>query len=358
MPDKIKVLIADDSPSMCEIISRMLKRNNLFEVIGIVHDGKEAVNSVIKLNPNVVLMDIEMPGMDGLEASRIIMQEYPLPIVIFSSLTSENSEATIKALKYGVVDFLLKPSLADMESTEKILCEKLELASWVKVISRKNTNSDGNSLSRVNALLSRSKQFEKKETGSSRIAVVIGASTGGPTALTSILPSFDFSEESEITYLIVQHMPPVFTKSFAEALDKISNIKVQEAEEGELMANNYCYVAAGGKNIKIGKDGVIHILSPHTTTSSFVPNIDMAMISIADAFHGRVIGVVMTGIGNDGTEGMRYIKSKGGVCLTQDKDTCVVYGMPASCKNEGVTDIEIPLNQIPYVIKEYLKKMK
>ncbi len=343
MNSKIKVLIVDDSPSMCEIISRLISSNDKFLVSAIAHNGREAIESIKKYSPDVVLMDIEMPIMSGLEATKLIMEESPLPIVIFSSLSKENSQETIQALALGVVDFILKPSLPEMESTRKLLHEKLELASWVKVISRKKhlAGKSENPPTSIKA---------KKDQDHKRKIVVIGASTGGPSSLNKIFPLIPVQEEIPITYFLIQHMPPVFTKSFAENLDKISKIKVTEAIDLEEIENNHCYLAQGAKNLIVDKSDRIRIISPEQKGSSFIPNIDIAMKSISEVYGDSVIGVIMTGIGSDGLEGMRTIKRNGGICIIQDEKSSIIYGMPKACADARVYDKIVSLEEIPSAI--------
>lgn len=347
MSNKIKVLIVDDSPSMCEIVSRLILSSDKFLVAGIAHNGQEAIQFIKKNSPNVVLMDIEMPIMSGLEATKQIMEESPLPIVIFSSLSKENSQETIKALALGVVDFILKPNLQEMESTRKVLHEKLELASWVKVISRKKHLAGKSDIAPTSIKA-------KKNHNHKRKIVVIGASTGGPSSLNKIFPLIPVQEEIPITYFLIQHMPPIFTKSFAENLNKISKIKVTEAVDFEEIENNHCYLAPGAKNLIFDKSERIRIINPEQRGSSFIPNIDIAMKSISEVYGNDVIGVIMTGIGNDGLDGMRSIKKNEGICIVQDEKSSVIYGMPKACIDAKVYDRIVSLEEIPSTISHFI----
>lgn len=351
MNEKIKVLIVDDSPSMCEIVSRLILSSNKFQISGIEHNGRNAIEAIKTNPPDVVLMDIEMPIMTGLEATKIIMEENPLPIVLFSSLSYENSEETIKGLSLGVVDFILKPSMDQMENTKRLLEEKLELASWVKVISHKKRSQI-----KSEKIISRSKK--KIITDSNRRIVVIGASTGGPSSLVKIFPLIPIQEEMHVSYILIQHMPPVFTKSFAESLNRISQIKVTEVNDHEPMENNHCYLAQGGKNLIVDSSGNLQVVDPEINGSSFIPNVDITMKSVSEIYKDIVIGVIMTGIGNDGLEGMKSIKKNGGSCIVQDEKSSIIYGMPKACIDANIQDEIVSLMQIPESISHYIAGAK
>ena len=341
--DKVKILIVDDSAFMRKSLEIILRDEPDFEIVGKAKDGKEAVELNRKLRPDIITMDIEMPVMDGLKALEIIMKEQPTSVLMVSSLTSEGADATIKALNLGAVDFIPKGmSFVNMD----ILKIKDEIISKIKQISRSK---------RFKFLGSKPKttptaQVLKQPVGNFR-AVSIGISTGGPLSLKEVIPNL--SENLRVPVFIVQHMPPKFTFSLAQRLDSVSKVTVKEAEDGEEVRKGYVYIAPGGKHMTVVKNGIERIrISDQPEDTIFRPSVDVTLGSLVDVYGGRMISAIMTGMGHDGLEGVKKLKSVGGYSIAQDEATSVIYGMPRAVVENGVADAILPLKKIPEFINK------
>lgn len=326
----LKVVVADDSLFMRQMITDMLGSDPSLEVIATAKDGEEAVKKVLELKPDVVTMDIEMPKMNGLDALRQIMLRQPTHVIMLSAVN--NADVTLKALEYGAVDFVPKPSGSvslDINRVKNELISKIKAApiAKFKIVQRKKA---------IYRLFS-----------SNRI-IAIGASTGGPPAIAEILTNL--AEVPPI--LVVQHMPEGFTKSFAERLNSECSFRVKEAEEGDRIKEGLALVAPGGYHV-IVKNGMVHL-----TTSERVhgvrPSVDIMLLSIAQEYGKRVIGVILTGMGSDGTEGMKAVKEMGGFTIAQSEETCVVYGMPKAAIAKGCVDRVLPLQDIPMELRRII----
>jgi two-component system, chemotaxis family, protein-glutamate methylesterase/glutaminase len=338
MNQKIRVLIVDDSRFIIGSITRKLQTDPEIEVIGSAVNGKEAVEKVKSLTPDVVTMDVVMPEMDGLTAVRYIMAECPTPIVMLSALTSENAEITLRALELGAVDFFLKPSTVSPVADGSIvtLIEKIKTASQAHLNGRKpSPNLDAN-VSKIAPVSHRNKSGVNK-------LVVIGSSTGGPRALAQLIPSIPADFNAGI--LIVQHMPPIFTKSLAERLSQASKIKVTEAKDGDPITCGQALLAPGDFHMTISNYGKI-ALNQDPRIQGVRPSVDVTMKSAASIYGKSAIGVVLTGMGSDGTEGASRIKEAGGRIIVEDESTCAIYGMPQSVFKSGYADKKLPLPKI------------
>jgi two-component system chemotaxis response regulator CheB len=336
---KIKVLIVDDSAFMRNALSKMISSDPELQVIATARDGIEAIDKVNSLKPDIVTLDVEMPRMNGLEALRIIMDINPVPVLMVSSLTSDGAEITLEALDAGAVDFIPK-NLADL--SVNILDIRKQLLEKLKAIGKKGL---------VRKRQGRQKIVIPKRTfeGQRKIAVVaIGSSTGGPRALQEILP--DMPEDFPVCIVIAQHMPSSFTGPFAERLNSICKITVKEAEHGEPLQPGVVLVAPGGKHLRIIRkrtfEVVADIVDGNEEKYIYKPSVDILMLSATEAFPGRTLGVILTGMGNDGLEGMEMIKKNNGKTLAQNKETCVVYGMPKAVVEAGIADKVIPVEEI------------
>ena len=344
---KKKVLVVDDSAFMRKVIGDIIDSDPGLEVIGKARDGNDAIKKIKELKPDVVTMDIEMPNLDGLSALDKIMRENPVPIIMLSSLTKAGTEQTVKALSLGAVDFIAKPSgqiSLDIDKVKDEIIRKVKMAAGTK----KNLPN-----------LNNIRQFsENKTTKGGKLSreaktvnklIVIGTYTGGPKALHQVIPSLPDTIEAAI--LIVQHMPPGFTKSLAERLDSISNIQVKEAENNELIVPGCAYVAPGDyhltvkPNVSANKQLFIALnqLPPY---GGHRPSVDVMFNSVVDNFWGKTLGVVMTGMGRDGAEGIERIKDKGGLTIAEHQSSCIVYGMPRAAVETGKIDSIVPLNNI------------
>jgi len=336
---KIRVLVVDDSGYVITAVSNKLNADPEIEVIGSARNGIEAVKKVKSLKPDVITLDVIMPEMDGITALERIMEECPTPVVMLSALTSENAETTIKALEIGAVDFFLKPSAINPVG-DNSLAEKIKVAAKCNLV--KNGQLAADITPSKNGINSDNHSAFKK-------LVIIGASTGGPRSLMQIIPAIPADIPAAV--LIVQHLPPTFTKSLAERLNQVSQINVEEAREGSIASKARILVAPGDFHMLIGDGGKIKLnQGPHIL--GVRPAADITMKSAAAKYGSSVIGVVLTGMGIDGTEGASYIKAAGGEVLVQDEATSAVYGMPMSVVKAGYADKVLPLPKIADAIIE------
>jgi len=342
MDKKIKVLVVDDSGFVRTIISRKLGTDPELDIVGTASDGIEALEKVNELHPDVITLDIMMPNMDGLTFLERIMSDNPTPIVMLSALTRDGADITLKAIEMGAVDFMLKPSVlspVDDNSTAFNLMDKIKHAAKVKVKQRKSLNTESYETYRISGI---------RSNGNGNIkTVIIGSSTGGPKALMQLIPKIPGDLPAQ--FLVVQHMPPLFTKTLAERLDNASQLSVKEAQEGDKVKRGHVLLAPGDYHMNISKDGKIS-LDQNPPRWGVRPSVDVTMESIADNFGKTTIGVVLTGMGVDGTKGSGLIKAAGGSILVEDESTCAVYGMPMSIVNAGYADAIVPLHNMAEAI--------
>jgi two-component system, chemotaxis family, protein-glutamate methylesterase/glutaminase len=344
---KIKVLIIEDSAFMRRLISDMLNSDENIEVAATARNGKEGLEKAIALKPDIITLDVEMPVMNGLETLVELMKLRPVPkIIMLSSLTYEGGEATIKALELGALDFVAKPTASILNfDTEHI---KDELT--------KKINSIGKSMggyfphTQVMNIIPQIKKSAAPKIGSReglKHIIAIGTSTGRPRALQEVLTKLP--ENLPAAVLIVQHMPPGFTKSLSARLDSLSQINVKEAEEGDVLKPGWAYIAPGDYHMVINKienDGYKISINKESPVTGHRPSVNVMMKSVAECGNKDIIAVMMTGMGNDGSEGILKIKKAGGKTIAQDESTCVVYGMPKSAVNIGAIDTIAPLHNI------------
>jgi two-component system chemotaxis response regulator CheB len=340
----IKILVVDDSAFMRKAISMMIEEDPDLKVVGTARDGLEAIEKVKDLQPDLVTLDVEMPRMDGITALKKIMKENPLPVLMVSSLTIQGARATVEALSAGAVDFIPKgTSYVSLEIT-KI---KADLISKIKAITRHKVKIYSHLDNRSNRIFY-NKERPQLVFPSARI-VTIGVSTGGPFSLQKVIPALP--ENFPLPIAIVQHMPPNFTKSLAERLDSISRVEVCEAEDGMELTRGKVFIAPGGLHMKFKRFGdkyskVRIVVTKEPADSLHCPSVDVMFASANEVFRGRVLAVVMTGMGKDGSEGARLIKSSGGKVLAQNEETCVIYGMPKAIVDANLADAVIPLEEI------------
>ncbi|MGA1861743.1 chemotaxis response regulator protein-glutamate methylesterase [Deferribacter thermophilus] len=355
--NKIKVLIVDDSAFMRKAIEGMLKKDPEIEIAGFARNGKEAVELVESLRPDIITLDIEMPVMNGLEALEIIMKRFPTPTIMVSSLTTEGAEATLKALELGAVDFIPKDkSFATLSimKIEKDLIEKIKLFAKKKTLGfLKSEKSFKTTLS-----IKETKESHVPRSVVRRIPinmVLIGTSTGGPQSLQRVIPKLPADLNKPV--LVVQHMPPNFTKSLADRLNGLSKLTVIEAQGKEKIEPNVVYIAKGGFHLKVRKIGSNYYteVSVEPKNVLHVPSVDVMVESAVEYIGGNGLGVIMTGMGSDGKIGLQKLKEKGGVVIAQDKDSCVVYGMPRAVVEANLADEVVPLDKIAERISAYCK---
>lgn len=350
----ITVLVVDDSAFMRKAISTMLDKDSEIKVIGTARDGQEGLEMVRKLNPDVVTMDIEMPKMDGLTALRHIMMEAPRPVLMVSSLTTEGAESTLKALELGAVDFI--PKQLSKVSLDIVKIEK-DLIARVKTVAARKMRH----VAPARAVTARTaapvrKPFVSPTGRPNRDVVAIGVSTGGPPVVQKILSSLPADFPAGI--VIAQHMPAAFTGPFAKRLDGVSKLSVKEAETGDILKPGCVFVAPGGKHIVLDQQisRVEIIVTEQPAEALYKPSANVLITSVAEAVGKRGLGVILTGMGNDGCEGIRALKARGGRALAQSDHTCVVYGMPKAIVDDNLADEIIDLDDMAESIVANLYK--
>ena len=344
---KIKVLVVDDSAFMRKVIADMISSDDDMEVVGVARNGEEALEMIVSRKPDVVTMDVEMPKMDGLTALKQIMEVSPMPVIMLSSLTTNGAVETLKALDYGAFDFITKPTSLIKVSTPEVrdeLLTKIKIASRTKVYKPSVTPRQPRPVPTTTKESNGSTASQGKTKFKKLIA--IGTSTGGPRALQDVIPFIPRDIDASI--LIVQHMPPGFTKSLADRLDSMSQIHVKEAEDGDVMKAGVAYLAPGDSHIKVTKQAGQFVikLDNGERVSGHKPSVDAMMYSIASLNDRNVIGVIMTGMGADGADGMSKVKANRGFIIAQDEESCVVFGMPKSTIKLGVVDKVVSLTNI------------
>lgn len=358
--DKTKVLIVDDSSFMRKIIKDILESQPDIEVVDSARNGKDALEKVIKLQPDVVTMDVEMPVMDGLTALKEIMEANPVPVVMVSSLTSEGAEVTLKALEYGAVEFIAKPGGSislKMEDIKDQIIEKIRIASKSKprrIILEKRIIQTPTVRKETPVPPA---SVQQKKTVLPFPVILIGTSTGGPRALHKVMD--DLSSNINAPVFIVQHMPATFTKSLAMRLDSISKFSVKEAEDGDIVKPGHAYLAPGGQQMGvIYTDGILKVkLTKEEPVNGHRPSVDYLFNSFAKYNFSKVIAVIMTGMGYDGRDGMVKLNAQGAVTIAESEETCVVYGMPKAAVEANAVDVKVPLDNIAFEILNAYKNM-
>ncbi len=339
--NKIRVLVVDDSAIMRKLIADILKNDPEIEVVDTAKTGKEAIEKAKVLKPDVITLDIEMPEMDGITALKIIKKEVPQSkVIMFSSLTQEGAKATIESLSLGAYDFVPKPSSKSFyESIKKIEQDLIPKIKSIIPLEKIKT------IYKPHYITPKIKKGIYKACG-------IGVSTGGPQTLLKIIPELPPNFPAPI--LIVQHMPPVFTRQLAERLNSLSRLRVKEAEEGELVKDGVVYIAPGDYHMEVKKENAFVRIKLHQgPPRNFCrPSVDELFESLAEVYNGNTLVLILTGMGSDGKEGAKKIKEKGGIVLAQDAESSVVFGMPKAIIEEGLADEVINLFRIPERLKD------
>ncbi|KLU60370.1 chemotaxis response regulator protein-glutamate methylesterase [Peptococcaceae bacterium CEB3] len=347
-PSPIGVLIVDDSPFMRLALQKVLGLDSRLKVLGSAGDGKEGIAKLRALHPRVVTMDVEMPVMDGLQALDEIMRWQPTPVIMLSALTTEGARATLKALELGAFDVVAKPtgsSGRDLAAMSRDLIEKVKAAAEVDP-ARLGVSPGRRPSTEVPANGVPHPQYPVE-------VVAIGTSTGGPTALQTVLPRLPGN--FPVPVVVAQHMPPGFTGPLAQRLNGICSLEVREGGDGEILRAGIIYVAPAGKQTQVvrraGRLGLaIGEESPFPTL--YHPSVDVLFLSLAREAGRGTLGVVMTGMGRDGAEGMKQIKALGGFAIAEAEESCVVYGMPRALVEGGLADRVTPLGEIGRTIVE------
>lgn len=353
------MLVADDSRFMRMVISRMLASDPGIDVVGMAADGLEVIEAVTRLAPQVVTMDVCMPHADGLAAVEQLMVQHPIPILMISSQTQKDSVATLKALELGAVDFVAKPSgsidLTLDELREEIIA-KVKVAARVRPVRNVGIRTDRQVLARPGngegwAVVAPTPGTERGPWETP--CVVIAASTGGPAALLKTIPKLPRLSAS---VLIVQHIPAYHTTHLARELAARSAIPVKEAGEGERLMGGVAYIAPGSMNLTVSARGSV-TLAPAAKKLAGCPSADIAMASVARYWGSRCLGVVLTGMGRDGAEGVRAIRESGGVVIAQDEASSLIYGMPKAAVETGCVDVVVPVGRLPEAIEAGLRQI-
>jgi two-component system chemotaxis response regulator CheB len=369
---KIKVLVVDDTIVYRKAVSDILAEMPGVEVVGVAHNGKIAVAKIQTLKPDLLTLDIEMPEMNGIEVLQYLQQHAPhVSAIMVSTLTSEGGAMTMRALELGAYDFILKPNTTNIVDSKQHLrtylaplikafqtgrttVGSLQADARVGMVARKSVVGAGDT--KIPSVSSTTLTDRKmagpvignmRRQGKSEI-VTIGISTGGPNALARMMPMLP--GDLGVPIVIVQHMPPVFTKSLANSLNAKCALTVKEAQDGEALQPNIAYIAPGGKQMKLvaSTDGANRLIkiTNDPPENSCKPSADYLFRSVADYYVGRATAVIMTGMGSDGTKGLQILKQKGTLVIGQNEASCVVYGMPKAPAELGLTDVVVPLDKI------------
>lgn len=336
----IRVLVVDDSAFMRKVIGDIISGAPGMEAVGTARNGADAVKKARLLNPEVITMDVEMPGMNGLEALQLIMQENPTAVIMVSSLTPSGAETTLRCLAAGAVDFIQKPSgpiSLDMDTVKNKLIQKIHLAVQARIPRTATVPPSGPSPVNHPVSPRRKDPFD---------LVLIAASTGGPRALQEVIPKLPSDFPAPV--VVVQHMPRGFTASLAQRLDHLSALTVVEGKEGLPIGPGMVVIAPGDYHLLLRFDGgrLLCTLSQTAPVHSVRPAADPLFKCAAQLPGRHPVGVILTGMGKDGTEGARMLKKRDAVILAESSETAVVYGMPRSAQEAGVVDQLLPLDQI------------
>ncbi|MBS3946679.1 MAG: chemotaxis response regulator protein-glutamate methylesterase [Dethiobacter sp.] len=337
--EKTRVLVVDDSALMRRIVRDILESDPRFTVVDTARDGVDALEKIGRYAPQLVTLDVEMPRMGGLEALKEIIRRYRTPVIMLSSLTQQGSAVTIEALALGAVDFVPKPDLKHIESRECLARELLQKAAAVpgaRVMPAPVPQKQPVSV-----------RVKEATQAKARRVVAIGASTGGPQALEKLLTALPGDLPAAV--LVTQHMPPSFTRALAERLNKLSALDIKEAEDGEPVLMGKVYVAPGNFHLEV--DGSHCVRLSQTPPVEYVrPSATVMMKAMASVYKNDALGVILTGMGKDGAEGMIAIKRQGGMTMAQDEATAVIFSMPRAAIQAGVVDRILPLGEMSGMI--------
>ena len=354
---KYRVLVVDDSTFMCKVLETIFNADEQLQVVGRAKDGREAVSLAESLKPDVITMDINMPHVDGLQATAEIMTTNPRPIVIVSSESREGAASTLRALELGAIEFVAKPSSGidlDMQSVKEELVRKVRMAAKVRVVRTASRlaftiqNAAGKPLTPaipVNKRTAPASGFDQRFP-----VVVLAASTGGPATVMRLAQGF--TREFPAAVILVQHMPAAFTTQYAAQLAEFTSIRVKEAEANESLLPGTFYICPGGQHLRVTATGRMQLDGTSGRINGYLPNIDATMESVAAYAGAMSIGAVLTGMGNDGTAGAKAIRAAGGLVLAQDEATSVIFGMPAEAIKAGAVDQVLGIDDVYAAIEK------
>lgn len=348
-----RVLVVDDSGFFRRRVKEILEEDPLITVVGDAANGQEAIDKAAELKPDVITMDIEMPIMDGIQATQKIMASNPTPIVMFSSLTTEGAKATLDALDAGALDFLPKrfeDISQDRDEAKKLLCQTVRTIASKKHMMHKPTTAKPALSTTPETKPVTSKAAVNIGKKGDIDLVAIGTSTGGPLALQNILVNLPANFSKPI--VMIQHMPATFTPAFAKRLDQLCKITVKEAEDGDALKPGVALLAPGGKQMLVdGRAGnaIVRVIDSEPSLT-YKPSVDITFRSVNKVFPAKTLAIVLTGMGADGREGARTLKAHGSEIWAQDEESCVVYGMPAAIVEAGLADNILNINEFAQAI--------
>ena len=351
---KFRVLVVDDSAFMRKVLESIFNADEQLVVIGHAKDGREAIALAESLKPDVITMDLNMPHLDGLQATAQIMTTNPRPIVVVSSESKEGASSTLRALELGAIDFVTKPSSGidlDMQSVKDDLLRKVRIAAKVRVVRTASRLAaalqapmNGGAVAKPQAPVARPATPATLPADMRFPVVVLAASTGGPATVMRLAPGF--TKDFPAAVILVQHMPAAFTTQYALQLAEFTSIRVKEAEANEPVQPGTFYICPGGQHLRVSPTGRMQLDGATGRIEGYLPNIDVTMESVA-AFAGAMsIGVVLTGMGSDGARGAKAIKNAGGYVVAQDEATSVIFGMPAEAIKSGAVDQVLGIDDI------------
>jgi two-component system chemotaxis response regulator CheB len=351
---KFRVLVVDDSAFMRKVLESIFNADEQLVVIGHAKDGREAIALAESLKPDVITMDLNMPHLDGLQATAQIMTTNPRPIVVVSSESKEGASSTLRALELGAIDFVTKPSSGidlDMQSVKDDLLRKVRIAAKVRVVRTASRLAaalqapmNGGAAAKPQAPVARPATPATLPADMRFPVVVLAASTGGPATVMRLAPGF--TKDFPAAVILVQHMPAAFTTQYALQLAEFTSIRVKEAEANESVQPGTFYICPGGQHLRVSPTGRMQLDGATGRIEGYLPNIDVTMESVA-AFAGAMsIGVVLTGMGSDGARGAKAIKNAGGYVVAQDEATSVIFGMPAEAIKSGAVDQVLGIDDI------------
>jgi len=355
---KIRVLIVDDSSFMRMAIRSVLSKDPAFDIVGTAADGMEGVEKAIALKPDVITMDVEMPRMDGIAALRQIMAKAPTKVLMVSTLTNEGAKATFEALDAGAIDYIPK-NVTDSTEAQSVFREEL-----LRKVREAGKSHVGRSITptivRPGAAVPVAppppRPTASRFTGKKINYVGIGASTGGPVALQEVLSRIPVNFPYGI--IVGIHMPKAFTGPYADRLNAKCSMTIREAVDGDVLKPGLALIAPGGMHTTLVRQGASVVVRTAPTSAYpqyvYIPSVDLMMSTMAEATNGSMLGVILTGMGNDGFKGMQLLKSKGGLTIAQDEATSTIYGMPKACVEGGVADEVLPLGQIGFEISKFM----
>ena len=345
--NKLRVLIVDDSSFMRMAIRGILAKAQGIEVVGIAADGQEGVEKALALKPDLITMDVEMPRMDGIAALKQIMAQQPTRVLMVSTLTCEGARATFEALEAGAIDYVPK-NVSDCKDAQQIF-----QAALLSKVQEASLSAMPRRVSGVVPRIAQPAQVRPSQFGHKRIGCVgIGASTGGPVALQEVLSRIPVNFPHGIVVAI--HMPKAFTGPYADRLNAKCSLSIREAANGDIVKGGEVLIAPGGQHTSLVRQGSNIVVRTAPTSEYpqyiYIPSVDQMLTSLCDASNGSMLGVILTGMGNDGFKGMKHLKEKGGLTLVQNEATSTIYGMPRACIEGKVADVILPLDQIGFEI--------